>query len=237
MLGKFEEIEGRVLTGTSSLLAVSSSGIWLREVNEDGAEAVIHAARVEPANMRFLDAIIFLFEEQDRFTGRIDAKEGYLRQGYWEFRDVWLTGPERPGNFVASHRLPTTLTTERIQESFASPDTVPFWQLRRFIQALEATGFSGDAHRLRWHTLIAEPFLLMAMVMVAAIFSLRLTRRGGTAILMAAGILMGFGLHILTNIVHALGIGGNIPIPLAAWVPAGVSLAFGLSTLMHLEDG
>ena len=75
------------------------------------------------------------------------------------------------------------------------------------------------------------------MVMVAAIFSLRLTRRGSTALLLGAGILTGFGLYILTNLVHALGVGGNIPIPLAAWVPAGVSIAFGLSTLMHLEDG
>ncbi len=237
MLERFEEIEGRVLTGTSSLLAVSSSGIWLREVNDDGREAVIHAARVDPSQMRFEDTIVFLFEERDRFSGRIDAKNGYLRRGHWAFEEAWLTGPDRPGTLAPTHTLVTTLTAESIQDSFASPDTVPFWQLRRFIEALEETGFSSDAHRLRWHALIAEPFLLMAMVMVAAIFSLRLTRRGGTAILMAAGILTGFGLYILTNLVHALGVGGSIPIPLAAWVPAFVSLAFGLSTLMHLEDG
>ena len=237
MLGKFEQIEGRVLTGTSSLLAVSSSGIWLREVNDDGTEAVIHAARVDPAEMRFQEMIVFQFEERDRFTGRVDAKEGVLRHGNWEFSEAWLTGPDRPGNFLERHTLPTTLTAERIQDSFASPDTVPFWQLPRFILALEATGFSSDSHRLRWHALIAEPFLLMAMVMVAAIFSLRATRRGGTALLMGAGILTGFGLFVLTNLVHALGVGGSIPVPLAAWVPAGVSMALGSSILMHLEDG
>ena len=237
MLGKFEEIEGQVLTGTSSLLAVSSSGVWLREVYDDGAEAVIHAARVEPAEMHFQDPIVFLFEDRDRFTGRIDAEEGFLRGGHWEFHNAWLTGPDRPGTFIEQHSVATSLTAERIQDSFASPDTVPFWQLQKFIRALEATGFSSDSHRLRWHALIAEPLLLVAMVMIAAIFSLRLTRRGGTAVLMATGIVTGFGLYILTNLVHALGVGGSIPIPLAAWVPAGVSLAFGLSALMHLEDG
>ncbi len=237
MLGKFETIEGQVLTGTSSLLAVSSSGVWLREVNDDGTEAVIHASQVNPEDMHFKDTIVFLFEDRDRFVGRIDAEDAYLRQGSWEFRKAWLTGPDRPGSFFERRDLDTSLTAERIQDSFASPETVPFWQLQRFIRALEATGFSSDAHRLRWHALIAEPLLLVAMVMIAAIFSLRLTRRGGTALLMAAGITTGFGLYILTNLVHALGVGGSIPIPMAAWVPAGVSLAFGISALMHLEDG
>ncbi len=237
MLGKFEEIEGRYLTGTSSLLAVSSSGIWLREVNSDGTEAVIHARQVEPEQMRLSDAIVFVFEDRDRFVTRIDAETAFLRDGHWDFREAWLTGPDRPGTFVATHRRPTGLTAEKIKESFASPETVSFWQLPRFINALESTGFSAASHRLRWHALLAEPLLLMAMVLVAATFSLRLTRRGGTTLLIAAGVATGFALFVLTNVVHALGVGGSIPAILAAWVPAGFSLAFGLSALLYLEDG
>jgi lipopolysaccharide export system permease protein len=34
-----------------------------------------------------------------------------------------------------------------------------------------------------------------------------------------------------------LGLGSNVPVILAAWTPAGVSLMAGLAMLLHLEDG
>ncbi|MDH3738117.1 MAG: LptF/LptG family permease, partial [Alphaproteobacteria bacterium] len=40
LLSKFEELEGRHLTGRSSLLAVSSSGIWLRQIYGENGQAV-----------------------------------------------------------------------------------------------------------------------------------------------------------------------------------------------------
>jgi len=79
--------------------------------------------------------------------------------------------------------------------------------------------------------------LLAAMVLIAAVFSLRLTRRGGTVLLIGAGVLASFLLFLLTNVIQALGLGSNVPVILAAWTPAGVSLMAGLAMLLHLEDG
>ena len=75
------------------------------------------------------------------------------------------------------------------------------------------------------------------MVMIAASFSMRLTRRGGAPLLIGAGVLTTFLLFILTEVVHAIGLGGGVPVVLAAWTPAGVSLMAGIALLMHLEDG
>jgi lipopolysaccharide export system permease protein len=133
--------------------------------------------------------------------------------------------------------MATDLTPEKIQDSFASPETVSFWRLPRFIRILEETGFSALPHRLQLHTLIAEPVLLIAMVMIAASFSMRLSRRGGTPLLLGAGVLTAMLLFIVTNVVHAIGLGGTVPVALAAWTPAGVSLMAGIALLMHLEDG
>ena len=41
----------------------------------------------------------------------------------------------------------------------------------------------------------------------------------------------------MTNVVHAIGLGGGVPVVLAAWTPAGVSLMAGVALLLHLEDG
>ena len=236
LLSQFEELEGKYFTGRSSLLAVSSSGVWLRQTLDD-EQAVIHAVRVDPEQLRLGDVIVFIFEGEDRFTKRIDADSATLHEGYWTFENVAITGPDSALRRLGSFELATDLTPEKIQESFASPETVSFWQLPRFIRVLEDTGFSALPHRLHFQALIAEPVLLVAMVLIAATFSLRLTRRGGTPLLIGAGVITGFLLFLLTNVVHALGLGASVPVSLAAWTPAGVSLMVGVALLLHLEDG
>jgi len=237
LLTQFEELEGEYLTGRSSLLAVSSSGIWLRQTYGENGRAVIHAESIEPDDVELRQVIVFLLADEDQFIGRIDAKTARLSEGRWDFTDAWLTGPEKPGEFVSTHSMATDLTSDKIQDSFASPETVSFWSLPRFIKILEETGFSALPHRLQLHTLIAEPVLLIAMVMIAASFSMRLSRRGGAPLLLGAGVLTAFLLFIVTNVVHAIGLGGTVPVALAAWTPAGVSLMAGIALLMHLEDG
>jgi lipopolysaccharide export system permease protein len=237
MLSQYEEMEGKYFTGRSSLLAVSSSGVWLRQTSDNGEQAVIHATRVDPEKLRLGDVTVFIFEGEDIFIRRIDAASAELHDGFWDFRTAALTGPNIALQRLDSFKLATDLTPEKIQDSFASPETVSFWQLPHFIQVLEDTGFSALQHRLHFQALIAEPLLLVAMVLIAATFSLRLTRRGGTLLLIVSGVIAGFALFLLTNIVHALGLGASVPVSLAAWTPAGVSLMVGVAMLLHLEDG
>jgi lipopolysaccharide export system permease protein len=75
------------------------------------------------------------------------------------------------------------------------------------------------------------------MVLIAATFSLRMTRRGKTGLMVAGGVLVGFVLYFISDLTYALGLSGAIPPILAAWTPTGVSLLLGVSLLFHLEDG
>ena len=113
-----------------------------------------------------------------------------------------------------------------------------FWALPGFINLLEQSGFSrrsaiacSSISSSRW------PFLFCAMVLVAATFSLRMQRRGGTTLMIVSGVAAGFLLYFISNIVFALGLSAKLPVLLAAWTPTGVSLIFGISMLLHLEDG
>ena len=75
------------------------------------------------------------------------------------------------------------------------------------------------------------------MVLIAATFSLRMQRRGGTTMMIAGGVASGFLLYLLSDVVFALGLSSAIPVALAAWTPTGVSWLLGSSLLLHLEDG
>ena len=235
-VSRFEQMEARYLSHKPSFLKLSDRGMWLRQADEDG-QSVIHALNASSQGVELEKVIIFLYEGSDRFKGRIDAGNAYLRNGYWELNDVLLTSPDAPAEFHDTYKLKTTLTPTQIQESFASPETMSFWDLPGFITTLEESGLSATKHRLHWHSLMSLPLLLLAMVLFAATFSLRLTRRGGTGLLLAGGVLAGFVLYFITDVVFAFGRSGAIPVILAAWTPAGVSTLLGLSMMFHLEDG
>ena len=236
MLSKFEQLESQYLKRSSSLLSVSKNGLWLRQADETG-QSVIHAARVSPRNVELSDVIIFLYKDDDKFRGRIDAESATLRPGFWDIQNAWITAPNKAAIFAKNYRLDTNLTENKILDSFASPQTMSFWDLPEFIETMEIAGFSGHRHKLYWHSLLASPFLLGAMVLIAAIFSLRITRRSNGSVAIVGAVFCGFVLYFFTDIIYALGLSSSIPILLAAWTPAGVSILLGLSALFHLEDG
>lgn len=75
------------------------------------------------------------------------------------------------------------------------------------------------------------------MILIAAVFSLRLPRRGGVMLLIVTGVITGFLMHFFTNLIYAFGQSGEIPVILAAWAPAMIALMIGGGLLLHLEDG
>ncbi len=101
----------------------------------------------------------------------------------------------------------------------------------------KSLGFNANAHRLYLNSLLSMPVLLCAMVLIAAIFSIRVSRRSSTGMMIIGGVVSGFLLYFFTNIVHALGMSASIPAALAAWMPAGVAMMLGITALLHLEDG
>jgi lipopolysaccharide export system permease protein len=238
MIGRYEQLENRYLRRLGSLMAATSSGVWLRQSAENGP-SVIHAAtaRVGPAELELGQVIVLHYRGQDEFAGRIDAERATLERGHWRLIKALITTPDQPGRVAEVYELKTDLTIDRIQNSFSSPSTVSFWELPRFIAALEATGFSALGHRLHWHSLVAEPMLYVAMILVAAVFSLRHNRRRGVLFAVAGGIATGFVLFFLSDLVLALAHSTRLPPLIAAWAPPLASALIGLAALMHAEDG
>ncbi len=236
LLGRFERIEARYASSTPSTLALSQSGLWLRQADAEG-QSVIHAARVLPESMTLHEVIVFRFAAGDRFLGRIDASRAELRNGKWRFHEAWLSEPGSPSRRAETLDLPTDLTPAKILDSFAAPETVSFWSLPEFIELLESAGFTALRHRLQLHRLVAMPLLFTAMVLLAATFSLRPQRRGRVSLVVVSGLLVGFLLYFLANFVFALGLSGKIPVELAGWAPTGISMMLGIAMLLYLEDG
>jgi len=237
MEASYEKLDSRILRQSGDPLSLTNAGLWLRQSDADGGQIIVHGERLPAAELTLDRATVFFLNQQGEFTSRLETRSAWLEDGFWVITDGQRFRSGGPPENVAELRLPTSLTTRKIEESLASPDTMSFWELPGFISLLEQSGFSAQRHRLHFNVLLARPFLFCAMVLVAASFSLRMQRRGGAGVLIVSGVGAGFLLYFLSDIVFALGISAKIPVLLAAWTPTSVCLIFGVSMLLHLEDG
>jgi|TARA_A100001037_G_scaffold291621_1_gene305920 lipopolysaccharide export system permease protein len=236
MLLKYEILEAKYIRGKSSLASLANQGLWFRQSTGDG-HYILHARNISPRHMRLDNVIVFLMEDNDKFVGRIDSANALLERGFWRLDDATITQPNRPPVKHDLRRLPTDLTPNNINDSFAPPETISFWALPSFIKVLEATGFSGVRHLLHWHSHLALPLMLASVVILAATFSLRPVRRGGAAVILALGIGTGFLLYFLSDVIYALGVSSKIPVVMSAWSPALITSFLAIAVLLHLEDG
>jgi lipopolysaccharide export system permease protein len=90
---------------------------------------------------------------------------------------------------------------------------------------------------LQYHKLIAQPFLLAAMVMLAAAVSLRFFRFGGVQKMVLSGVGAGFLLYVLSKVTEDLS-KAELMHPIAsAWLPVCVGGLTGFLALLYQEDG
>ena len=246
MLARAERLDQLYLRNVGGITALAGGRLWLRQADEglqpqgvaiiSGRPMATRELRPGEA-LRLSEVTIWRLSADDRPLARIEAASALLQPGRWRFEGAVVFGAERVASAPQSLDFPTELTPERIENSFATPDTLSLWALPEFIKILEDAGFSAIRHRLHFQSLLALPLLATAMALLAAGFSMRSARRGGVARMIAGGISAGFALFVLDKITGEFGEAGTLPVILAAWAPAGAGFLLAAALLLHLEDG
>jgi lipopolysaccharide export system permease protein len=213
-----------------------AAGFWINQVNSDG-QVIINAARSEKQGVRLTGLTLFRFDTDYQFKERIEAREATLEDGYWLFKSARRYSLDGPPVDEDSFTLATSLTPAQVRNSFSTPETVSFWQLPGYIRSSESSGFATAGYRLQYHKLIAQPFLLAAMVMLAAAVSLRFFRFGGVQKMVLSGVGAGFLLYVLSKVTEDLS-KAELMHPIAsAWLPVFVGGLTGFLALLYQEDG
>ncbi|HEY0569444.1 MAG TPA: LPS export ABC transporter permease LptG [Xanthobacteraceae bacterium] len=213
-----------------------AAGFWINQVNSDG-QAIINAARSEQQGVRLTGLTVFRFDNDFQFKERIEAREATLEEGRWRFKAARRYSLDGPPQDEENFLLPTSLTPAQVRNSFSTPETVSFWQLPGYIRSSESSGFATAGYRLQYHKLIAQPFLLAAMVMLAASVSLRFFRMGGVQKMVLSGVGAGFLLYVLSKVTEDLS-KAELMHPIAsAWLPVCVGGLTGFLALLYQEDG
>jgi lipopolysaccharide export system permease protein len=224
------------LSGRDQSYRSSGSNFWIRQRTEEG-QAVINAKSSRQQGIELGGVSVFRLDPSGQFRDRIEAKSATLEQGYWRLEEVRFYASGTAPTEREVYRLRTSLTPEQVGESFATPETVPFWQLSSYIDSAEKAGLAAAGYRLQYYQLLAQPFYLIAMVLLAASVSLRLFRFGGVQKIVLGGIGAGFVLYVMAKITGDLSKAGLMAPLGAAGLPPAVGAVTGLIALLYQEDG
>ena len=233
---KKQELEmNRLFPGSTSGLVTEGGSIWLRQPDANG-EIIIFAQDVQEQGRILQDASFFFFNQQGKFTERIDAATMELRPNAWHLQNVLRLKPGTVSERWQEYAIATTLKPDMIGKSFTSPLTLTIWELPRFIQILQQTGFQTSQHVLHLHKTIALPALFVAMFLLAAPLSLHFSRNSSLPKIIITGLCFGFLFHFFTDLVATFGLSGRIGIELAAWIPTLVAMLLGAAMFIHFRE-
>jgi lipopolysaccharide export system permease protein len=236
LAARYERLEAERDGESPAQMSVFPGGVWLKQGR--GADTVlVHAERlVATPAVRLEPVTAFVYDADGDYRARIDAPAARLAPGAWVLEDARRSDDTALNRPLGTWRLPTALEPATITRSFRDPTTLSFWELPGYIALVEDLGFSARAHQVHFQALLATPAFFAAMLLAGVTFTLRFARRG-LARMLPAGLVAGFGLFVLVDVMNALGVSGQLPTVLAAWGPAAVALMLAAAALFQLEDG
>ena len=240
LYGLFETLERRMDTKDPSALMFSDQGLWIRESLPNDKVMVLQAKnlRYEQDDLLLRGVSIIEVDNKTQPVRRIEAFAGVLQEGFFDLKDVKIYKAGEPVKSTGNLRYDTVLDIGKIEDNFVEPEAISFWKLPEVIHFYDKSGFAVQRHQMRFWSLFVSPLFLVAMVMMAAFFSLRPnTRRGGVMFMIVSGIVVGFSAYFLTQVVYAMGISNSLPVWLAVIAPTIIAGSIAVSLLLHLEDG
>ena len=235
-ISKYEALETQYISKRTNSISISEQGLWLRQ-DYNGGKAILHAGKISLPSWTLRDVSVFVFNPSYDFTRRIDASSSVLKDGAWRFKWAVSNQPGQLPRTGNDFTLPTELTIDELESSFSNPQTISFWKYPNYIRVMEETGFDSTPLKIYFQSLMAQPLLYIAMILLAAAVSLKQQRLRGTSFLVFAGILIGFLIFFTSSFLQALGASGQISIFVSAWFPAIISVLLGITAMLVLEDG
>ena len=210
--------------------------VWLRQRTDQGS-AVIRGYRGSNKEPRFTNMTIFSFDNAGRFIERFQADKAELVGNEWNLSAVRILSPGTEPQSRSELKIPTNLTAAQVRQSLTPPETISFYDLPDWAARLKAAGLDANRYLQQYRSLLARPFLLMAMILVAASSSLRFSRSGANGRAILTGIASGFGLYIVNKITGDLGSVGTFSTSFAAFFPPVLAGLLGILVLLYQEDG
>ena len=216
-------------------------GIWLKQKNTlyKNQEILIRADEVYRTTLQMKNVGLWFFDQNREFYKKINARNMFLKDGYWYLENVVINDNnqinQKIPNLTIKTDLQTDFITKKILNNFEDARLFSIYELPDLISNLKDSGFPYRKFIVQYYSIMAKPFLFVAMVLIAAFFSVNNVRSKNNIMWLVMGIISGLILYISLIIVHAFGSSGLVPIFLSTWVVVIILLAISMLLIFRKE--
>lgn len=235
-----EVLSYRMQTRNPNAVLFSSKGLWIREAVSEDKVLLVQARSLrqdDDGTIWMRDVSITELDKNSQINKSYEAYFATLDGNIFHLKDVKVLVGGEPVQTMADYAYKTTINIQRIRENFIEPEAISFWQLPDTIRFYEKSGFSARQHWMRFLNLLVSPFLLVGMLMLAAVFMLQNTLRGSAIMWrVVISIAVGFTFYFASQVVFAFGLNGYIPIWLAAFAPTIIIILVSTSLLIQADE-
>lgn len=236
MFSRFERLESKFFKSQQDALSISNSGLWFKKTyNEE--KVIVHSKKASKKSPKLEDITIYLFDKDNNFRERLDAKEAIMKKNELILQNPWVAKAKDWSKEEKSYRnIFIDLSLASLEESLASPKSIPFYKLQRFIESMSKMGFSVTAHRGHRYRLLGAPFLYLAMILWAAALSLRWQRQEKSIKIIGIACIAVFSLYIFNEVIRSLGLSGVVSPGWSVILSIGITFFSGCGLLLHLQE-
>ena len=162
-----------------------------------------------------------------------------MEDGYWHLHRAVINDNKNINQRVETLKIATNLKAEfiikKVLNNFENVRLFSVYDLPVLIKDLKGSGFSPRKFVVYYNSLLSKPFVFIAMVLLAAFFSINNTRSRHNILSFVSGIAVGLVVYISFIIINALGSSGLIPSFLATWIVAIILMTISMLLIFKKE--
>ncbi len=209
--------------------------IWIQ-----ADRSIYHIKYYNPASMSIHGVTLYFFDKNFSLTRRVDAEKGDFVNEKWVLENVMEqvldtdTG-KYAANFYEKMETVFDLVPDDLGIVVKKSEEMNFSELHGYIQKIESDGYDASGYKVDLYAKLAFPFVCIILCLTGVGIALRVTRREGTGIGIAIGIVTAFLYWIFYSFCLSLGYGEVLPPLIAAWMANLVFLCFAAVMLLHAD--
>jgi len=209
--------------------------IWIKSENR-----LVHINFYDPAHQSLSGITITTLRKNFSLESRIDAKKGYFENEEWIFEKVIeQTHIENTMDYDVKlydqKKISLTFKPEDLGEVFKKSEEMSFFELKKYVNKVEAEGYDATTYIVDLNGKIAFPFICVIMALTGAATGMRAFVKENMPVAIALGVMIAFVYWIMYGFCLSMGYGTILPPIVSAWATNLFFLCFGILYLINTE--
>lgn len=209
----------------------SQEHIIIKDVRGGQLQRLTYAKKYEEANST-MSAVSMQEFDRDHLVRVQSAERAVWQDGHWTMYNGVVHDLDVVGNVSRTmvfdrQIMPVEKNPSAISREQKKPEEMTIRELKQHIQVLKNEYVKSSTQEVELHQRLAIPMASFVFALIGTPLGLQ-PNRSSSSIGLGLSVVIIFAYYTIMTVTTALGQGGAIPAPLAAWIPNIIGIAAGV---------